>query len=76
MPLPITPRCQRIPQSEHLKVGGLEYIEKVEPGNSKRVAYDLGPLPMAAAAPENTVAPEKSAHMTPPLGCSRAHGRG
>ena len=54
-------------QSEHLKVGGLEYIEEVEPGNSKRVAYDLGPLAMAAesAAPENTVASEKSAHMTP-----------
>ena len=67
LPLPITPRCQRIPQSEHLKVGGLEYIEEVEPGNSKRVAYDLGPLAMAAesAAPEKTVASEKSANMTP-----------
>lgn len=42
------------------------YIGEAEPENSEKVAYDPGPLAMAAepAAPESLVASGKAAHMT------------
>ena len=50
----------------HLKVGKLELIREVEPGDSRGSACNRGPLIAAArpAIPENLVAAREIAHTT------------